>query len=284
MGRNGRGWGAARHAGAPRREGGGHGGEWLYGRRPVLEALRAGRRRFDELRVSATAREDCSEEELSEIAALARAAHVAPAPSDRKSLNDLLGPVNHQGVALRCGPYPYAPLDELLAGGGDEDEGDDALLLILDHVEDPQNLGSLIRSADAAGAVGVVIPEDRAAAVTPAAVRASAGAAEHLPVARVVNVARALEEAKAAGFWITGLDFGPDARDYDAIDYAGRVALVVGNEGRGVSRLVRDKCDFIATLPMAGYVASLNAAVAGAIAMFEVQRQRRAAQGGRERP
>lgn len=274
MGRKGRGWGGQRRDAAPH-VGGSRGGDWLYGRRPVIEALRAGRRRFDELLVSATAHEDCSEEELAEILALARDAGVRPATTDRKGLGDLLGPVNHQGVALRCGQYQYAPLDEILSNCGEE--GDDATLLFLDHIEDPQNLGSLLRSADAFGATGVVIPEDRAAAVTSAAVRASAGAAEHMRVARVVNLVRAIGEAKDAGFWITGLDFGPDARDYSEIDYSGRCGLVVGNEGRGVSRLVREKCDFIATLPMMGQVASLNAAVAGAIVMSEAVRQRRAA-------
>ena len=124
-----------------------------------------------------------------------------------------------------------------------------------------------------------MIPEDRAAEVTPAAVRASAGAAEHVNVAKVVNLPRAIDEARERGFWMTGLDFAEDARYYDSIDYSGRVGIVVGNEGRGLSRLVREKCDFIAMLPMLGGVSSLNAAVAGAIALYEVLRQRRSAAG-----
>lgn len=259
---------------------GGRGGEWLYGRRPVLEALRAGRRRFDELLVSATAREDCSDDELFEMESLARAAHVAPAVTDRRAIENAVGQVNHQGVALRCGPYQYAAIEDILAAAAELSETG-ATLLILDHIEDPQNLGSLLRSADAAGVAGVVIPEDRAAAVTPAAVRASAGAAEHLAVAKVVNIPRAIDSAKDAGFWITGLDFGPDAKDYDSLDYRGLVGLVVGNEGRGISRLAREKCDFIATIPMCGGVSSLNAAVAGAIVMFEAARQRRSSSGGK---
>ena len=284
--RHGRKFGAHRPGGAAQQvRAAGRGAEWLYGRRPVIEALRAGRRRFDELHIGAALRDDCSESELAEIDALARAAGVRPAATERRELDSLLGPVNHQGVALRCGPYPYADIGEILPGGdggdddADEDGGAGSTLLILDHIEDPQNLGSLLRSADAFGVDGVIIPEDRAAAVTPAAVRASAGASEHLGVARVVNIVRAIGLAKDAGYWITGLDFGPDAREYDQIDYSGRVALIVGNEGRGISRLVREKCDFIATLPMAGQVASLNAAVAGAVALAEVVRQRRSRLG-----
>lgn len=271
MGRKGKG-GAAWRAGPATPRGSGRGGDWIYGRRPVIEALRAGRRRFDELRVSATAHEDCSEEELSEIQALALECGLRVAPTERRELTLLLGQVNHQGVALKTGPYQYADLEDILAS---DDGGGESTVLFLDHIEDPQNLGSLLRSAEAAGVAGVVIPEDRAAEVTPAAVRASAGAAEAIRVAKVVNLVRAIEKAKDAGFWITGLDFGDDARDYSEIDYRGRVGIVVGNEGRGVSRLVREKCDFIAMLPMLGSVDSLNAAVSGAIVIYEALRQRR---------
>lgn len=245
---------------------------WLYGRRPVIEALRSGRREFQELRISATAHDDAEGGELTEIAELARASGLRPVEVARRELSELLGEVNHQGVALKCGPYRYLDYAEIL----DAAEGNpESTLLFLDHVEDPQNLGSLLRTADASGVVGVVIPEDRAAEVTAAAVRASAGAAEHVPVAKVVNLPRAIEEAKERGVWITGLDFGDDAKDYDAIDYSGRTGIVVGNEGRGISRLAREKCDFIAMLPMLGGVSSLNAAVAGAIVMYEVLRQKR---------
>lgn len=274
MGRSGRGNGGRREGGAqgqPRRH---PAFEWLYGRRPVLEALRAGRREFLELRVSASAREDCSEDELAEMSAMARRAGLRPLEDTRRGISSILGDVNHQGVALKCSAYPYASFEEILDAAESEAQ---SCILFLDHIEDPQNLGSLIRSADAAGVAGVVIPEDRAAEVTPAAARASAGAAEHMAVAKVVNIVRAIEKARGRGTWVTGLDFGDDARDYDAIDYSGHTAIVVGNEGRGVSRLVREKCDFIATLPMRGEVSSLNAAVAGAIAMYEVLRQGRAA-------
>ncbi len=246
-------------------------GEWLYGRRPVLEALRAGRRQFNDLRISDSAREACADEELGEIRALAAHFGLRARPTDRKGISELLGNVNHQGVALNVSSFPYRSLDELVAEIDDDPE---ATVLILDHIEDPQNVGSLLRTADASGVKGVILPEDRAAGVTPAAVRASAGAAEHLCVVKVVNLVRAIDIVKKHEVWVTGLDFGDDARDYSEIDYKGRCGLVVGNEGRGISRLVREKCDFIAMLPMLGQVSSLNASVAGALVMYEALRQK----------
>lgn len=246
--------------------------EWLYGRRPVLEALRAGRREFSDLRISDGAREACSDEELSEIRALASRMGLKARATDRKGLSELLGNVNHQGVAISASPYNYHSLEELL---NEIDEDPEATVLFLDHIEDPQNVGSLLRTADAAGIKGVILPEDRSAGVTPAAVRASAGAAEHVCVVKVVNLARTMEVVKDHGLWITGLDFGEDAKEYTEIDYKGRCGIVVGNEGRGISRLVREKCDFIAMLPMVGEVSSLNASVAGALVMYEALRCKR---------
>jgi 23S rRNA (guanosine2251-2'-O)-methyltransferase len=150
------------------------------------------------------------------------------------------------------------------------------MVLLLDHIEDPQNIGSLLRSANAAGVTGVVIPEDRAAGVTPSAVRASAGASEYMRVAKVVNLVRAIKSLQAEGVWVSALDIGDDSRDYTGVDFKGRVGLVVGSEGKGVSRLVRETSDFVASLPMLGKVASLNAGVAGAVAMYEILRQREA--------
>lgn len=258
--------------GAPHREGR---GEWLYGRRCVIEALRAGRRDMMELRLARGPRRD-EGPETEEMLALARGAHVAVSFVERRDIDQLLGDVNHQGVALRAHGYPYGDMEQLLRAVEDDPA---TTVLVLDHIEDPQNLGSLLRTADAAGVAGVIIPEDRGALVTPAASRASAGAAEHLCVVKVVNIARAMEELKEAGCWITGLDWGDDARNYTDVDLAGRVALVVGNEGHGIGRLVREKCDFIAQIPMEGRVASLNASVAGAIALYEILRQKNAKAG-----
>jgi 23S rRNA (guanosine2251-2'-O)-methyltransferase len=153
-------------------------------------------------------------------------------------------------------------------------ENAQALVLALDHISDPQNVGSLLRSADAAGATAVILPEDRAAGVTPAATRASAGASEHMRVAKVVNLARALRDLKDAGAWVNGLDVGEDATTYTKADLKGRCVLVVGSEGDGLGRLVRETCDRIISIPMGGKVSSLNAAVAGALVLYEAVRQR----------
>ena len=178
---------------------------------------------------------------------------------------------HHQGVAIKTTGYPYVDFEDIAA----EAEADEnAIVLVLDHLEDPQNVGSILRTACAAGVTGVVIPEDRGVGVTPAAVRASAGAAEHLKVARVVNLPRAMKSLQEKGVWFTGLDWGEDARPYTTIDFKGRAGLVVGAEGDGLSRLVRETCDFIAELPMPGGFESLNAGVAAGIALYEILRQR----------
>lgn len=252
-------------------------GEWLYGRRPVLEALRAGRRRFYEALLPPQPPgpgAGRSAPDLDEIRRRVLQAGIPAGAAGRGGLDTLCRGGNHQGVALRASPFPYRPFSDVLA---EVDKDPDAAVLLLDHIEDPQNLGSLLRTAAAAGLTAVVLPEDRSAGVTPAAVRASAGAAEHLRVARVVNLTRAMAALKERRVWITGLDTDPSARPYTAIDFTGRAGLVVGSEGGGLSRLVRETCDFVAFLPMRGAVASLNAGVAGGIAIYELLRQR----GGR---
>lgn len=258
----------------PFAQGGTSKGDWLYGRRPVVESLRAGKRHFYELRVrEGLLRNGGEDPELVELSECAQRAGIPFTTVQRDDLDQLLGPVNHQGVALRVGSFPYVGFDQIVH---DVKENDQATVLLLDHIEDPQNVGSLLRTADAAGVTGIVIPEDRSAGVTAAAVRASAGAAEHLRVAHVVNLSRAIDELKELGCWITGLDFGEDAKEFTEIDYKGRCGLVIGNEGKGIGRLVREKCDFIAYIPMVGAVSSLNASVAGGIVMYEVLRQKRA--------
>jgi 23S rRNA (guanosine2251-2'-O)-methyltransferase len=180
---------------------------------------------------------------------------------------------NHQGVTVEASPYTYAELDDILSDVADQLVP--PLLLLLDLLQDPQNLGSLLRTAEAVGVHGVVIPQRRAVGVTPAVVSASAGAVEHLQVARVANLARTLDELKRRDFWVTGLDLGATTQVYDQVDLSGPLALVVGSEGSGLRRLVREKCDFLMQLPMRGRVASLNAAVAGSVALYEIDRQRR---------
>ena len=243
-------------------------GDWIYGRRPVLEVVKAEKRHLYE---AVLPQEGHDSPEVAELRGLLLARGVPFRTMDRDELDELCEGGNHQGVALRTGGFPYISIEQVIH---DVKEDANALVLILDHIEDPQNVGSLLRTADAAGVTAVILPEDRASGVTPGVVRASAGAAEHMRVAKVVNLVRALKELQECGAWITGLDFGPDAKNYTAVDFKGRVGLVVGSEGKGISRLVRESCDFIACLPMKGGVASLNAGVAGAIALYEIVRQR----------
>jgi 23S rRNA (guanosine2251-2'-O)-methyltransferase len=243
-------------------------GDWIYGRRPVLEVVKSAKRHLYE---AVLPQEGRDAPEVAELRSLLLGRSVPFRTLDLEELDELCEGGNHQGVAVRTGGFPYISIDQVIH---DVKEDPNALVLILDHIEDPQNVGSILRTADAAGVTAVILPEDRAAGVTPAAVRASAGAAEHMRVAKVVNLVRAMQELKDCGVWVTGLDFGPDAKNYTALDFKGRVGLVVGSEGKGLSRLVRETCDFIASLPMKGRVESLNAGVAGAVALYEIVRQR----------
>ena len=245
------------------------GGEWIYGRNPVEEALAAGRRTASEI-VLPPAYPD-EDDQIARIRAEAQSRRLMIRTMEREQLDRLTRFGHHQGVALKTTGYPYVGFEDIVRA---VEEDENALVLVLDHLEDPQNVGAILRTAAAVGATGVVIPEDRACGITPAAVRASAGGAEHVRVAHVVNLPRAMEELKEAGLWFTGLDWGEDAKPYDKIDFKGRVGLVVGAEGEGVSRLVRTTCDFVAVLPMPGGFESLNAGVAAAVAMYEVLRQR----------
>jgi len=245
------------------------GGEWIYGRNPVEEALAAGRRTASEIILPPADQDE--DEQLQRIRDEAHSRRLVIRTMDRDGLDRLTRFGHHQGVALKTTGYPYVGLEEILH---EVEEDENALVVILDHLEDPQNVGSILRTACAVGAVGVVIPEDRACGITPAVVRASAGGAEHIKVAHVVNLPRAMKDLKEAGLWLTGLDWGEDAKPYTKIDFRGRVGLVVGAEGAGITRLVRETCDFIGVLPMPGGFESLNAGVAAAVTMYEILRQR----------
>ena len=245
------------------------GGEWLFGRNPVEEALAAGRRTASEIVLPPPFPDE--DDQIRRIRDEAHARRLVVRTMERAQLDKLTRFGHHQGVALKTTGYPYVGFNELLDEVRDDEN---ALVVVLDHLEDPQNVGSILRTACAVGATGVVIPEDRACGITPAAVRASAGGAEHLKVAHVVNLVRAMKDLKDAGLWFTGLDWGEDAKPYTEIDFKGRVGLVVGAEGAGISRLVRENCDFIAELPMPGGFESLNAGVAAAVTMYEILRQR----------
>ena len=245
------------------------GGEWIYGRNPVEEALAAGRRTASEIVLPPAFPDE--DDQIARIRAEAQSRRLVVRTMERDQLDRLTRFDHHQGVALKTTGYPYVGFEDIVDEARDDEN---ALVVVLDHLEDPQNVGSILRTACAVGATGVVIPEDRACGITPAAVRASAGGAEHLKVAHVVNLPRAIEDLKEAGLWFTGLDFGEDAKPYTKVDFRGRVGLVIGAEGAGISRLVREKCDFVAVLPMPGGFESLNAGVAAGIAMYEILRQR----------
>jgi 23S rRNA (guanosine2251-2'-O)-methyltransferase len=240
----------------------------LYGVNPVRELLRAGGEGLAELWLVEGGDRARAFAELARLAR-DRGAKVHEAP--RPKLDRLAGTDRHQGVVAVVADFRYAALDELLGAARDAKAA--PLLVLLDGIEDPQNLGAIIRSAHALGAHGVVIPRDRAAAVTPAAAKASAGAVEHCPVARVTNLVQALETLKVAGVWTvaTAAD-GPDA--LDAVDLTVPTALVLGSEGSGVRPLVRRTCDRVARIPMVGKVGSLNASASAAVALYEAARQR----------
>ncbi len=248
------------------------GGEWIFGRNPVEEVLAAGRRTASEIVLPPSGAD--GDEQLQRICDEARSRRLVIRSMERDQLDRLTRFGHHQGVAIKTSAYPYVGFDEILS---DVEADENALVLVLDHLEDPQNVGAVLRTACAVGVTGVVIPEDRACGITPAAVRSSAGGSEYVKVARVVNLVRAMEDLKDSGVWFTGLDWGKDAKMYTDIDFSGRSGLVIGAEGAGISRLVRTKCDFIAELPMPGGFESLNAGVAAAVTMYEVLRQRMSA-------
>ena len=243
--------------------------EILYGRQPVRETLRARRRQVFKLVLAQGIKRAGI---VGQILALAEQAGIPVQMVNRRELDKLGGEVNHQGLAAEVSGYPYVDLTEPLEVS--RKSGVPPFLLLLDHVQDPQNLGSLLRTAEAAGVHGVVIPGRRAAGVTPAAVRASAGAAEQVRVAQVTNLVRAMGRLKAEGVWMAGLEAAPGAQLYTEADLSGPLGLVVGSEGKGLGRLVQETCDYLIRLPMLGQVESLNAAVAGAIALYEARRQR----------
>jgi 23S rRNA (guanosine2251-2'-O)-methyltransferase len=234
--------------------------EWITGRNPVYETLRASRRKILQLSIAEGA---VIKGRLKEISDLAEKMNI-PIRQLRREDFKRLDP-GGQGTALQVGSYPFATLIEMLELAASRDEP--PFLLILDVLQDPQNLGTLLRTAEAAGVHGVLLPIRRSATVTPAVVNASSGASEHLLIAQA-NLAQSINVLKENGVWVVGLDAEKSAKLPDEIELSGPLALVVGSEGRGMRRLVRERCDLLMRLPMRGQVASLNAAVAGSIALY----------------
>jgi 23S rRNA (guanosine2251-2'-O)-methyltransferase len=251
--------------------------EVLYGVHPVEEALKAGRRRFDHV-IVAREREDLRLERL--VAAL-RQAGIRVRQDSRDQLTLMAKTPAHQGIVALVRAQELLSIEDLFVPEPHAEQhapGARRLLLALDGVEDPQNLGALLRVADGAGVDGVVLTERRSAPLSPVAVKASAGATEHLRIARVVNLVRALEELKRQNLWIIGLDERGQS-DYDQFDFTGDCVLVLGREGAGLHDLVRKTCDHLLRIPMAGGVSSLNVSAAGAVVLYEAFRQRRQAAG-----
>ena len=247
--------------------------EILYGLHPVEEALRSGSRKFDHVCIA----RERHDQRLQRVIDACRQNNIRLRFEPREELTRLAGTSAHQGIVAIVRSREFLDLEDLLSGP------EPRLLLALDGIEDPQNLGALLRTADASGVDGVLITERRAAPLSPVAVKASAGAAEHVRIARVVNLVRALEELKERNLWVIGLD-ERGTQNYDEFDLTGDCVLVLGREGAGLHDLVRRTCDHLLRIPMAGGVSSLNVSAAGAVVLYEAARQRRAALRGQARP
>ena len=236
----------------------------VYGKNPVTELLKSGSG-VDTVLIS----ESMAPAVAAYYTALAKEAGAAVKRVNPNKLRLMTGTESHQGVAAFASEIAYATVEDLLAAA--KAKGEPPFLVLSDGIEDPHNLGSIIRSAECAGAHGVIIPKRRSASVTAAACKASAGAVEYMKVARVSNLAGAIDRLKDEGLWIAGADM--EGTEMTKADLKGAIGLVIGSEGDGLSRLIREKCDFLVSIPMSGHIDSLNAAVAAAILMFEKKRQ-----------
>ena len=243
--------------------------ETLYGRNPVYECLRAGRRPVFRLVVAEGGRPSGT---LAEAMTLARKRGVPVQTASRQQLDRLGKGGRHQGVVAEVDEYPYVPMQDVLTAAAER--GEPPWLLILDCLQDPQNLGTLLRTAEVVGVHGIVLPERRSVGVTPAVVSASSGASEHARIVQVTNLVRAMKDLQERGVWIAGLEALPGATRVWQADLKGPLGLVVGSEGQGMRRLVRETCDYMVELPMRGQINSLNAAVAGSVVLYEAARQR----------
>ena len=237
--------------------------EFIYGHWAVMEALRAGRRQIDQLLVTETIE---TKGMVAEILATAAERGVSVRRVPRRIIDDLAQGANHQNMALRVNGYPYANVDDVLSLAQKRDEK--PFILLLDLLKDPQNVGSLLRVADAVGVHGVIMQERRGVAVTPSVVNASSGAVEHLNIVQVTNLVQAMRDLKSQDVWMVGLDIGQNVAPIDKTDLNMSIGLVLGSEGEGLRRLVRDTCDLLLVLPMRGSVASLNVATTGAVALY----------------
>ena len=235
----------------------------IVGRNPVTEALRSGRE-IDKLMVSS------EEGSMKKILALAKERRIPVMKVEKSAIDRIAEGKAHQGVAAYVSAYAYAELEDIFRIA--EERGEDPFIIILDNLEDPHNLGAIMRTAECAGAHGVIIPKRRACGLTEVVAKASAGAIEYMPCVKVTNIAQAIEELKERGVWVAACDMG--GQEYYKADLKGKLAVVIGSEGSGISRLVKEKCDFVVSMPMVGRITSLNASNAAAVIIYEVRKQR----------
>ncbi|MDV2686713.1 23S rRNA (guanosine(2251)-2'-O)-methyltransferase RlmB [Alkalihalophilus lindianensis] len=240
--------------------------EFIVGKNPVIEALRAGHT-INKIWIA----EGSQKGQMTKVIQLAKEQGVLVQNAPKKKLEQLVDSSNHQGVVASIAAYEYAELDDLFALANKRNE--EPFFLILDEVEDPHNLGSIMRTADAVGAHGIIIPKRRAVGLTQTVAKASTGAIEYIPVVRVTNIARTMDDLKKRGLWFAGTD-AKGSEDYRQASFDMPIGLVIGSEGKGISRLIKEKCDFLIHIPMVGQVTSLNASVAASLLMYEVHRKR----------
>lgn len=236
----------------------------IAGRHPVIEALKASRP-INKIVIA----EGAEGGSLTELIGKARAQGIVIQTAPRAHLSKITRE-KHQGVVAYVAPHPYAEIEDIVA----RSTGQVPLVVLLDEVTDPYNLGAVLRTSDATGVQGVIIPKRRAVPLTGVVAKASAGALEHVPVARVANLVQAIDRLKADGYWIVGTSLGEGTTDFRAVDYTGKTAVVIGAEGQGLSRLVAEHCDFLVAIPMLGHLQSLNASVAAGVLLYEIVRQR----------
>lgn len=235
----------------------------IFGRNPVIEALKSGRE-IEKVLISS------AEGSAAKIVAMAKERKIPLIRTEKRTLDKMAAGAVHQGVAAYISAYAYKDVDDILKKASDA--GEEPFVVILDNIEDPHNLGAIMRTAECAGAHGIIIPKRNACGLTETVAKTSAGAIEYVPCVRVTNIVRAIEDLKDKGFWIAACDMG--GREYYKTDLRGKLAVVIGSEGSGISKLVKENCDFTVSMPMVGNITSLNASNAGAVLMYEVRRQR----------
>ncbi len=235
----------------------------IFGRNPVIEALKSGRE-IEKVLISS------AEGSAAKIVAMAKERKIPLIRTEKRTLDKMAAGAVHQGVAAYISAYAYKDVDDILKKASDA--GEEPFVVILDNIEDPHNLGAIMRTAECAGVHGIIIPKRNACGLTETVAKTSAGAIEYVPCVRVTNIVRAIEDLKDKGFWIAACDMG--GREYYKTDLRGKLAVVIGSEGSGISKLVKENCDFTVSMPMVGNITSLNASNAAAVLMYEVRRQR----------